>query len=166
MKTLILTLSLLTAISQVDAPRITSEDMEPLIGVKWEGELTYINGSDKAAVAIPAALSVSRQGEQQYLFAFSYPHEPDANRDTLLTIEDGGTVFGGEKVMSKERLEDGSLKVTTTETGEDDGREAVFRFTYVIGPSRFSTRKEVTYVGEEGAFFGSGYTFENKGNSE
>ena len=166
MKTLILTLALLTVISQVDAPRITSEDIEPLIGVKWEGELTYVNGSDGARVTIPAALSVSRRGEQQYLFAFSYPHEPEANREALLKIEDDGRTLAGETVVSKERREDGSLEVITTQTGEDNGREAVFRFTYVIGPRRFSTRKEVTYVGEEGAFFGSGYTFENKGNSE
>ncbi len=166
MKTLMLALSLLTATSRVDAPRITSEDMEPLIGVRWEGELTYVNGSDKTRVTIPAALRVSRRGEQQYLFAFSYPHEPEANREALLTIEEDGTIFSGETVVSKDRREDGSLEVTTTQAGEDDGKEAVFRFTYVIGPSRFSTRKEVTHVGEEGAFFGSGYTFENKGTAE
>ena len=166
MNTLILTLSLLNPISQLQAPRITSEDMEPLIGVQWEGELTYINGSDKTRVTIPAALSVSRRGEQQYLFAFSYPHEPEANRESLLTIEDDGKVFAGETVVGKQRREDGSLELTTTQTGEDDGKPAVFRFTYVIGPGRFSTRKEASYVGEEGSFFRSGYAFENKGTAD
>ena len=161
-----LTLALLTAISQVDAPRITSEDMEPSDWRQVGRRADLHQRLRRTRVTIPAALSVSRQGEQQYLFAFSYPHEPEANREALLTIEDDGTTFAGETVVSKERREDGSLEVITTQTGEDDGREAVFRFTYVIGPGRFSTRKEVTYVGEEGAFFGSGYTFENKGNSE
>jgi hypothetical protein len=152
--------------SPADTPRVTADDMQPLIGVKWEGELTYRNYSDNEIVTIPAALSVARQGDHQYVFAYTYPHEPQANRNGRVTIKEDGTVFGGETVVGKERLEDGSVKLTTTETGEEDGREAIFVYTYIIGSARFSTLKKVTFVGEKESVFRNGYTFENKGKPE
>lgn len=150
----------------LDAPRITTDDMQRLIGVRWEGELTYRNYSDNQLVTIPAALSVSRRDETQYLFSYTYPHEPQANREALLTIKEDGTVFGGETLLSKELLGDGSLRLTTTERGEDAGKEAVFLYTYTIGPNRFSTRSEVTRAGEKESIFRNGYTFESRGTSE
>lgn len=60
----------------------------------------------------------------------------------------GGKTVNDETVVENSKLGDGTLKSVTGRRGEDDGGDALFRFTYLIGASRFSIKKE---VGPEGA---------------
>jgi hypothetical protein len=63
-----------------------------------------------------------------------------------------GKTLPGEAVIERTMQSDGRLKVITTKPGKDNDRDAIFRYTYVIGPKAFSIRKEVK-VNETDGFF-------------
>ena len=78
-----------------------------------------------------------------WVFEYEYPDEPKANGRQSVRLGDGGTTFGDASVVGRTSLDGGALRVVTERRGKDDGQDALFRYTYLIGASSFSIRKEV-----------------------
>lgn len=146
---LTLGLRITTSLAQTDA-KIEVSDFEPLTG-SWRGSLTYLDYTSGKPYTMPANVDISTVPKSRnYIFAMSYPDEPNANGSELYTISEDGTRLNNEHVTSKRQLENGSLEITTMVEGQDgnDSKDAIFRFTYVIGQTTFSFQKEVQFVNE------------------
>ncbi|HJU54258.1 MAG TPA: hypothetical protein VJ715_06795 [Pyrinomonadaceae bacterium] len=139
---------------QSQAPTVRLEDLGQLTGEPWAGSLTYLDYRSNKKVSIPSNLTVTRvPGEEMsWVFEYQYPDEPQANSKQTVTITEGGTVIDGEKVIERTALDGGALKLVTERTGSDNDRKALFRYTYLLGPSTFSIKKEVRPEGAA-AFF-------------
>lgn len=60
-----------------------------------------------------------------------------------MALGEGGKLFGDETVVGRAVLDDGTLRIVTERRGKDNDKDALFRYTYLIGASSFSIRKEV-----------------------
>ena len=130
-------------------PKVQAEDLRRLAGAEWTGTLTYLDYRANKKVSILSNLTVSQSvGDTlSWVFEYKYPDEPKANSKRTVTINDVGTVFNGETVLERTSLDDGTLKIVTEQTGSDNDRRALFRYTYLLGPSNFSITKEVRVEG-------------------
>jgi hypothetical protein len=52
-------------------------------------------------------------------------------------------LLGEETVVERSSPDGGTLKIVTERRGKDNNKDALFRYTYLIGVSSFSIRKEV-----------------------
>lgn len=129
--------------------RVEPSDVQRLTGAPWKGSLTYLDYSSGKSTSIPSALVVTPAAadERSWRFDYQYPDEPRANSSSLVTIAADGSTIDGEQVRERSATADGLLRIVTEKPGQDDGRPALFRFTYVIGDSSFSRRKEVKLEG-------------------
>lgn len=152
--TAVLSASLLAALALPQTARLLPEDLRRLTGARWTGTLTYTDYSSKRRVSIPSNLVVTeRDGDATaWVFEYEYPKEPKANGKREVTLGPNGATFDGETVVERSSLEDGLLRVVTEKRGTDDDRAALFRFTYLVGASSFSVRKEVRHDGAEQFF--------------
>ena len=151
----LLSASLVVKAIAPQAARLRPEDLRRLTGARWAGTLTYTDYSTNKRVSIPSNLSVSEPdggGGNVWVFDYEYPKEPKANGKRELTLASDGTTFDGGTVVERTSAGDGPLKIVTEMRGTDNERAAVFRFTYLIGETSLSVRKEVRYEGE-GSFF-------------
>ena len=64
-----------------------------------------------------------------------------------MTVSKDGRAINDETVAQRTKLSGGALKIVTEKKGQDNDRDAVFRYTYLISAKRFSIRKEVRYEG-------------------
>jgi hypothetical protein len=126
-------------------PRVSAENLRKLSGARWTGSLTYLDYRSNKRVSIPSNLSVTQAegDETAWVFDYEYPDEPKANGKPTLKIDDDGAVFDGETVVERTGLDGGGFRLVTVKRGRDDGKEALFRFTYTLDRSAFSIRKEV-----------------------
>jgi len=130
-------------------PAVRDGDLERLSGAQWKGTLTYLDYGSNRKVSIPSNVTVTRSAgdPRAWIFAYQYPEEPRADsRDTVALSADGRSL-GEQSVVERTVLPDGTLRVVTRRAGTDDDRAATFCFTYLIGGSRASIRKEVMYEG-------------------
>lgn len=128
-------------------PKVAEEDVQALTGAQWKGALTYLDYGTKKRVSIPSNLNVTRGEGTSWTFEYLYPDEPKANSKSTIALEDSGRMFDGEKVIERTSAGPGSVKIVTEQSGPDDDKPALFRFTYLIGAKSFSIKKEVRYEG-------------------
>jgi len=129
--------------------QLTGAEFQSLAG-KWEGALTYTDYGTGKPFTLSTNLEVVPMGkERRYKLITTYPGEPQANSTSRLAISRDGKFIGEERVVTV-RNGDGMLEIVTVEYGTDgnDNRPATFRHTYLIGPSTFTRKKEVRFVGE------------------
>jgi hypothetical protein len=133
---------------------ITPTDLQILEGPKWTGTLTYLDYRSNKRTSIKSNLKVTRKAEDPaiWTFAYEYPDEPNANDVSDAVLEDGGTKFFGETVIEKKFLAGKTLRLVTTQTGTDNGKKAVFRYTYLINAKSLSIKKEVQVAGSSDWF--------------
>ena len=145
----LLAAALLAATAAPQAARVSPEDMRRLTGARWTGTLTYTDYGTNRRVSIPSNLTVTESPEvgAAWVFEYEYPKEPKANGKRTLKLGEGGSTFDGETVVERTSLDDGTLKLVTEKRGTDNERAALFRFTYLIGASSFSVKKEVRHEG-------------------
>jgi hypothetical protein len=150
----VLSASLLAALAWPQAASVRPEDLRRLAGARWTGTLTYTDYSSNRRVSIPSNLTVTERdgGATSWLFEYEYPKEPKANGRREVTLAGDGATLGGETVVERSSLEGGLLRIVTEKRGADDDRPALFRYTYLIGASSFSVRKEVRPDGAEQFF--------------
>jgi hypothetical protein len=150
----VLAASLLAAFVSPQAARVRPEDLRRLTGARWSGMLTYTDYTSNRRVSIPSNLTVTEQvGDgTSWVFEYEYPKEPKANGERALTLADGGTTLDGETVVERTSRDHGLLRIVTEKRGTDDDKPALFRFTYVIGASSFSVRKDVRPDGADEFF--------------
>jgi hypothetical protein len=131
------------------APRIEPADVQRLAGAPWKGSLTYLDYTSKKQVSIASALVVTRLDAdgRSWQFEYRYPDEPKANSTSRVTIAADGLTIDGERVTERSVLAGGIVRIVTEKSGQDDRRPAMFRFTYLVGDSSFSRRKEVKFDG-------------------
>ncbi len=149
-----LSASLLFAFVWPQGARVRPEDLRRLTGARWTGTLTYTDYSSNKRVSIPSNLIVTeRDGDAaSWLFEYEYPKEPKANGKREVMLTGDGATLDGETVVERSSVEGGLLRIVTEKRGTDDDRAALFRYTYLVGASSFSVRKEVRREGAEQFF--------------
>jgi hypothetical protein len=135
------------------------DDLKVLEGAEWTGSLTYRDYSSDKQVEIKSNVLITRSKSDPnaWLWDFRYPLEPKANSIGEVRLSTDGKTFRDEMVVERLKLPDGGLKIVTIKPGQDNNKEATFRYTYMIGPKAFSIRKEVKTNDAEGYFERNSY---------
>ncbi|MEN9685912.1 MAG: hypothetical protein RLZZ28_1698 [Bacteroidota bacterium] len=129
---------------------ISTADFKSAAGY-WKGSLTYLDYGSGKPFSMPANVMLSLEKTKLVVLSNEYPNEPKANNRDSLIISDDGTMLDGAKVVSREILEDGAVKIITQKTGNDgnDHRAALLKYIYILGKNSFQQRKEVKFVGTD-----------------
>lgn len=129
-------------------PTLTPKDLQPLIGKKWQGSLTYLDYTTKQPTSIESTLAVTpvEGKDREWTFAFGYPKEPGANSSSVVTLSADGRTFDGETIRERRRTKTGLVVVTETQ-GQDDNRPATLEHTYTVSQKEFSIQKRVRFDG-------------------
>ena len=147
-KTLIL-LFLLFGVSSLAfaKAKIKTKDLLILTGAQWSGNLIYLDYGTNKQVSIPSNLIVTQSKENKFswIFEYKYPDEPKADSKDTIIIGKDGSLLDGEKVIERTELNNQTLKIVTEKNGTDNDKKSIFRFTYLIGKTEFSIKKEVRY---------------------
>lgn len=164
MKTLyiaILIASVFVVSTSAQAAKISPDDLKTLEGAQWIGTLTYLDYSSNKKTSIKSNVTISRSAADSlaWNFEYQYPDEPKANsKDSVILSRDGKT-FDGETVIERTKLPDGTLKFVTTKDGEDNGKKALYRFTYLAGKNALSVKKEARIEGTTEYFVRNEYVW-------
>ena len=136
---------------------VVSADIDRLTGAPWAGTLTYLDYTSRTQTSISSSLLMTRLPEQSdgnvaWEMRVSYANEPHANRAETAVLGRGGSVFRKGQVMERSVLPDGTVRVVTEQDGQDDDRDARFRFVYLLGDKQCSIQKLVRFKTEETFF--------------
>ena len=124
---------------------ITPEDLNIIIG-DWAGNITYLDYRTNKPFTMPANLAVKPGKSSDILLLYNtYPDEPKANNTDKVKISKNGTYLNKAMVTSREVLPNGLIIIQTENTGKDDNRQAVIKYTYTLGQNQFIIRKEVQF---------------------
>ncbi|MDI1241691.1 MAG: hypothetical protein PSX80_07195 [bacterium] len=148
MKHLALTIALCLLTFTASGQSVRDKDLKPLEGQTWIGTLTYRDYGSGKKTLIKSNLSVQKKSGDVWSFSYVYPDEPKANSSSEVILAAEGKMLNGQIVASREKTKDGRLEIVTTEEGDDDGKKALFRYTYSISRKVFEIRKDVQYIGE------------------
>ncbi|MGZ3754427.1 MAG: hypothetical protein ACXVAY_00500 [Mucilaginibacter sp.] len=153
MKILLLAAAL-TAFFVQTTNKLNLNDLDGLTNKKWTGTLTYLDYGTGKLTPIAAQISVKKspKGAGVYTWSTEYPNEPGHGSVDEVVISNDGSVLDGETVKERAVMPDGSLKITTVKTGNDNNKKATFVFTYLIGKTKFTRKKEVCYDGQTNYF--------------
>ena len=116
-------------------------DFDMLCGDAWKGTLTYINYSNCKEVTIPSKLNVLKLNDTTYVFATSFPEEPQANQMDTVRFLKKGTYLDKEKVMIRSLKHD-TLRIITEQSGTVNDTPAIFRHTYILSKHYFMQEKK------------------------
>jgi hypothetical protein len=132
-------------LSPQPGPRVSVEDLRRLTGARWTGALVYLDYGSNKEVSIRSNLTVSElPGDtSSWVFEYEYPDEPKADGKQTIKLGRGGTLIRDETVVERSSPDGGTLKIVTERRGKDNDKDALFRFTYLIGVSSLSIKKEV-----------------------
>lgn len=144
--------------------KLQKSDIAMMCG-SWEGTLTYLDYSSGKPYTMPANVVISTINASDHLLVqMMYPDEPNANSsDTLHVFGDGGRI-DGEKVISRDVMADGTVKIVSEERGKDgnDNSSATFRFTRTISKVAYVVVKEVRFDGSEQWIVRHTYSYKRK----
>lgn len=145
----------------LNTPKITNKDLQLLTGAQWSGTLTYLDYRSNKKVSIPSNLIVTQAVEDKlsWIFDYQYPAEPQANSKETVIIGKDGRAINGETVIERAKLTGGTLRIVTKKQGQDNDRNALFRYTYLLNTKSFSIKKEVRYEGEAKFFERNEYSW-------
>lgn len=136
-----------TAAATAATDRALASDLDMLSGPMWRGTLTYLDYGSGKRTSIPSTLLVEKRPPTPegpcWSVAFGYTDEPQANSAEELVLREKGRMLGTERVIERADLSDGSIRLITEEAGEDDGRSALFRRVYTLGPRSCTIQKLV-----------------------
>jgi len=141
--------------------RINPEDFRPLTGDPWLGTLVYRDYRSNKEVSIPSNLKVTQSAEKKlsWIFEYEYPDEPKANSKENVVLSEDGTKIDDEKIVERESLAGGVLRLVTERRGKDNDQDALIRHTYLIASSSFSVKKEVRPEGSTQFFERNRYSW-------
>jgi uncharacterized membrane protein YphA (DoxX/SURF4 family) len=128
---------------------VSVKDFQPIVG-SWQGSLTYLDYTTNKPYTMPANIDIEQMGRNnKFLFANSFPKEPNANWTDTITISADGTTINNETVKSKQTLADGNLQLITEQMSIDgnEKKPALLRYTYTIGRDILIKRKDVLFTG-------------------
>ncbi|MCO5948002.1 hypothetical protein [Mucilaginibacter flavidus] len=147
-------LILLTAFAFFQNAMLNPDDFDSMTGKKWTGTLTYLDYTTNKPEVIETELTVAHsiKGAGIYNFYTTYPKEASHNSTDETVISKDGKYIDDELVKERTLLSDGTLRFVTTKNGKDNNRNAAYRFTYLIGKTSYSRKKEVCYTGSSSWF--------------
>lgn len=131
----------------------------------WKGSLTYLDYQSGNPYTMPADLEIRRIGKtDDFNFIHIYPDEKNANSTEVVSISKDDKTIGTGKVVSREKLADGNIRIITENKDKDgnEGKEATIRQTYTLGKSSFSIRKDVLFTGDSQWIKRHEYTYMRK----
>lgn len=130
-----------------NATYLSPADLDRLTGPPWVGTLTYLDYTSKQQTTIDSSLIVVRKDDapRTWEFGVGYAKEPHADSKEELALKDRGRMLGDELVVSRTVLADGVTFITECD-GQDDNREARFRFEHTITSHEYSKRKLVRFA--------------------
>jgi hypothetical protein len=142
-------------------PRLEAGDLKRLTGAQWKGTLTYLDYGKNKKVSIPSNLTVTGPAADAltWTFDYQYPDEPRANSRDAVVVGGDGTIIDGGRVIERTITPEGTLKIVTEKAGPDDDKASLFRFTYLIGATTFSIKKEVRREGAADFFERNRYSW-------
>ncbi|MBC7398831.1 MAG: hypothetical protein H7289_02710 [Mucilaginibacter sp.] len=147
MKTLTIIIGTMLTLMQTTT-RLKSTDFDGLLGHQWTGILTYLDYGTNKLEPIASELTVTDgKAAGSYSWATVYPQEVSHNSIDEVIISKDGTLVDDELVKERILLPNGTLKFVTIKQGSDNNRKATFKFTYLVGKTTFSRKKEVCYDG-------------------
>ncbi|MBT8288394.1 MAG: hypothetical protein KJO00_10260 [Bacteroidia bacterium] len=124
---------------------VTSEDLEIILG-EWTGSLTYIDYGSNKPYTMPANLSVKKGKNKNQLLLYNiYPNEPKANSKDKITLSKKGDRLNNKMIISREKLSNGQVQITTEYFGKDNNKKATIRNIYLLGKNQFIIKKEVRF---------------------
>lgn len=131
----------------LETPKIMDRDLQLLTGAEWTGNLVYLDYQKNKSVSIPSNLTVTKSAadKSSWTFEYRYPDEPKANSKANVTLGEDGKLIDGERVIERAKLSGDRLKIVTEKSGSDNDKKALFRFTYLLGKTSLSIKKEVRY---------------------
>jgi len=137
-----------SATSPSDSAIVRLGDLEQLCGKKWSGTLTYLDYKSAKPVDLKCNLQVVRSDvKNKWKMSYEYTDEPRANRTSDITLSDDGKMVDDETVVSRNQSKHKIVTVVTERNGLDDYKPAKMTYTYVLGTSEFSIKKEVCFEG-------------------
>ena len=68
------------------------------------------------------------------------------NSKEKIRLSDGGQKIDGNVLINRELKPDGSLSLSTEESGKDNNQAATIRTTYTISDAKFTIRKDFKLV--------------------
>lgn len=155
LRMLLVSLSACTTVPVAPAasPEVLATDLDLLTGPRWTGSLTYLDYGTHQSVRIPCSLEVRRlSGDARWEERVGYDDEPSKDWSGELAIADGGRTLDGERVVSREVMANGTIRIVTETRGTDDDKPARIRHVYELAPTHTSLQKLVRFEGEQ-AFF-------------
>jgi len=135
-------------------PMVRPEDFRPLTGDRWTGTLVYLDYRTNKETSIPSQLTVTEVNGDKltWIFEYEYPDEPKANSNTMVKLTTDGTSIDDERVIARDTLDGGVLRLVTERRGKDNNVDALIRYQYLISKSSFSIKKEVQPEGSSKFF--------------
>jgi hypothetical protein len=143
--------------------KVEISDFEILNNSNWTGTLFYRNYSDDKEVTLKATLQISLK-RNTITTKIKFPGEPKANSEDKIKLRKNGTYFGNEKIIIKEILEDGTIKIITVYEGKDNNRKASIYNTYLFNEKMFVITKEIQYMSTEDKFIRNKQTYKRVQN--
>lgn len=141
------------------AARVSPDDLAPLVGDDWEGELTYLDsGDNETEITMPAELAVSQNGRVFELY-FTFPDDPQANGRAEMVLSEDGRRMNEETVQRRLKTDSGERMIVTQRACQDNGMSAECEFTYIIAPDALSITKTVTPDNSDESFRRNRYMF-------
>jgi hypothetical protein len=142
-----------------DAPTVSVDDFEPLLGDGWQGQLVYADpDADDGRRTRAAELSISRD-DRTLALDFSFPGAPQGDGRAPLEISEDGSRINDERVLVRER-ENNSLTLLTRQECIEGRYIATCEYLYEISEDAFSIAKAYRIAGEDERRFGHQYSFE------
>jgi hypothetical protein len=134
-------------------------DIDRLTGPTWHGTLTYLDYTSKKNTVIPSGMLMERSATNrsssagtQWNFAVSYDDEPHANSASPFVLSADGQMLDGEIVLERRTLPDGSVRIVTEATGEDDNKPAQIKHVLTISDKACSRQKLVKFQSQSEFF--------------
>ncbi len=124
---------------------IPIDDLKLIVG-EWTGTITYLDYQTNEPFTMPANLIVEHGKKEGILILNNiYPNEPKANNTEKIKLTNDGTVLNNIPIASREKTDDGQVRIQAQHEAKDDNKNALIRYTYLIGSDQFVIRKEVQF---------------------
>jgi len=145
--TIFVGLNCLSQQSESVATFVTNQAIALALG-SWEGSLTYKDYSSGEPFTMPANVEVGKGKKDNVLMLQNiFPNEPKANSTGRIKLSKKGRRINKNTVISKEVLSDGTVQITASNTGKDNGKKAEIRLLYSIAKDELIISKEVKFEG-------------------
>jgi hypothetical protein len=138
---------------------VSERDFAPITGQIWTGTLRYLDYNSGDPSEIPVQADVQSINDRTIVYRLIYPNETEYNASQRIRLSRDGTRIDGQPILSRERMEDGRLKIVTQGRSTDNLEPADIRMVYEIGTTAFDISQRVRPDGETEFFERNRYSF-------